>query len=162
MQNTVCLFLNQFDSGAFDYLYWEVPVSQVDGKPSGDGFICGQAQPRSASSGRARRGSLFPRNGGTRGRSFMDFVVSSFAPRLLDSSISGGLQGKRAFLGGDIKLSMGAIGRGSQFKSFMKFAKDYSYPPIFVFLLLRGGTQAERAAIIRSALPIFPEIISVL
>jgi hypothetical protein len=33
---------------------------------------------------------------------------------------------------------------------------------IFVVLLLRGGTQAERAAIIRSAPPIFPEIISVL
>jgi RHS repeat-associated protein len=164
MQNTVCLFLNQFDVGAFDYLYWEVPIDQADGKPQGNGFSCSQAEPRSASSGRARRGSLFPRRGGSRGRSFMDFVVSPFPPSTLDSSISGGLRGERAFLGGDIKLSMAAIGSGSQFTSFMKFARDYSYPPIFAFLLLRGGTQAEQTALARRALPyrVYPVVISVL
>ena len=91
-------------------------------------------------------------------------VSLSYRRAELDSSISGGLQGKRAFLGGDIKLSMSAIGSGTQFSSFMKFGRDYSYPPIIAFLLLRGGTQAERVTLARRALRyrVYPVVISVL
>lgn len=53
---------------------------------------------------------------------------------------------------------------GRQFRSFMRFAQGYSYPPIFVFLLLRGGTQAESRALARAGFSyrVYPRVISIL
>lgn len=163
MQNTVCLFLNQFDAGGMDYLYWEVPVRQSDGRPGSDGFRCGEAEPRSRTSGRLRLGSLFPRLGGTKGRSFLDFVVSAFPPSELESSRDEPF-GRRAFLGGDIKLSVDAVSRESQLNSFLRFARNYSYPPMLVFLLMKSPSAGELRSLQRKGARVFVyvKVISVL
>ncbi len=117
------------DLAGLDHVWFAVPLGR-DGKPAGDGVNCGADRRPPSRDGRHRGYS-------SRTTVFPDVLLSTVAPSRIN------YRNQRSFLIIELKLSAQAIRSGNQFRSIVKHAQTYSWPPVAVWFTFRGHTEAD-------------------